>query len=89
MTLVQKHKAIMALYPQVVRVFGDTAYDETGKVVKYDEQSVLNWINPNEYVEKRLTEYPSIEEQLDTLYHGGLTEWKATIKAVKDKYPKP
>jgi len=42
----------------------------------------------NEYQRKRAAEYPSIQEQLDTLYHGGLTEWKATIKAVKDKYPK-
>jgi hypothetical protein len=45
-------------------------------------------ISANEYQTKRAAEYPSIAEQLDTLYHGGLTEWKATIKAVKDKYPK-
>ena len=42
-----------------------------------------------EYQRNRSLEYPTIQEQLDTLYHGGLTEWKATIKAVKDKYPKP
>jgi hypothetical protein len=42
----------------------------------------------NNYQRQRAAEYPSIAEQLDTLYHGGLTEWKATIKAVKDKYPK-
>lgn len=38
---------------------------------------------------QRSLEYPTIQEQLDTLYHGGLAEWKASIKAVKDKYPKP
>jgi hypothetical protein len=40
------------------------------------------------YVEKRQGAYPSIEDQLDTLYHGGYDAWKATIKAVKDTYPK-
>ena len=41
-----------------------------------------------EYIPKRQAEYPSIEEQLDDLYHNGIDGWKATIKAVKDKYPK-
>jgi hypothetical protein len=40
------------------------------------------------YDKKRATEYPSIFDQLDTLYHGGYDAWKATIQAVKDKYPK-
>lgn len=40
------------------------------------------------YVEKRQGAYPSIEDQLDTLYHGGYDAWKATIKAVKDTHPK-
>ncbi len=37
---------------------------------------------------KREKEYPSIAEQLDNIYHNGLDGWKATIKTVKDKYPK-
>ena len=41
-----------------------------------------------EYQRKRAVEYPSIEDQLDTLYHGGVDAWKAQIQAVKDKYPK-
>ena len=41
-----------------------------------------------EYQRKRAAEYPSIPDQLDTLYHGGYDAWKATIQAVKDKYPK-
>jgi hypothetical protein len=40
------------------------------------------------YAELRAAEYPSIPDQLDTLYHGGYDAWKATIQAVKDKYPK-
>lgn len=42
----------------------------------------------NEYQRLRAAEYPSIVDQLDTLYHGGYDAWKATIQAVKDKYPK-
>lgn len=41
-----------------------------------------------EYKDFRKVEYPSIKDQLDDLYHNGIDGWKATIKAVKDKYPK-
>jgi hypothetical protein len=33
--------------------------------------------------------YPSIESQLDTLYHGGYDAWKAQIQEVKNRFPKP
>ena len=41
------------------------------------------------YKSQRRAEYPSIEDQLDTIYHNGVAGWKTTIKAIKDKYPKP
>ena len=41
------------------------------------------------YKSQRKAEYPSIEDQLDDIYHNGIDAWKATIKATKDKYPKP
>lgn len=40
------------------------------------------------YTIARKAEYPSIEDQLDKIYHTSLTAWKADIKAIKDKYPK-
>ena len=40
------------------------------------------------YKSKRRAEYPSIADQLDDIYHNGVDGWKATIKAVKDKYTK-
>ena len=43
----------------------------------------------NSYKSKRRAEYPSIEDQLDDIYHNGIDAWKATIKTTKDKYPKP
>jgi hypothetical protein len=42
----------------------------------------------NEYQRQRAMEYPSIVDQLDTIYHNGIDAWKQSIKAVKDKYPK-
>ena len=43
----------------------------------------------NQYQRDRAVEYPSIKDQLDEIFHKGLTEWKKTIQAVKDKHPKP
>ena len=40
------------------------------------------------YQRNRVAEYPSIEDQLDDIYHNGIDAWKATIKTTKDKYPK-
>ena len=45
--------------------------------------------NNNQYQRDRKAEYPSIEDQLDTLYHQGYDGWKASIDKVKSKYPKP
>ena len=47
------------------------------------------WKTAEEYKINRANEYPSIEDQLDTIYHSGVAGWKTTIKAIKDKYPKP
>ena len=41
------------------------------------------------YADKRAQAYPSIADQLDLLYHGGMDAWKAAIEAVKQEYPKP
>jgi len=40
------------------------------------------------YQRSRTEEYPSIEDQLDDLYHNGIDGWRTTIQAIKDKYPK-
>ena len=42
-----------------------------------------------EYSRNRAAEYPPIKDQLDDIYHNGVAGWKTTIKAIKDKYPKP
>jgi len=40
------------------------------------------------YKSQRRAEYPSLQDQLDDIYHNGIDAWKATIKTIKDKYPK-
>lgn len=43
----------------------------------------------NQYQRNRVSAYPSIEDQLDILYHSGIDAWKEEINKIKDKYPKP
>ncbi len=42
----------------------------------------------NEYQRQRAAAYPSIVDQLDTIYHSGIDAWKETITAVKEAHPK-
>ena len=83
-----KHEAIIATNSNVVTIRGDVAYDANENIVEYNEATVQAYIDANAYKGLRQAEYPSIVDQLDTLYHSGLDAWKAQIKTVKDKYPK-
>ena len=40
------------------------------------------------YQELRAAAYPSIVDQLDLIYHGGIDAWKVAITAVKEEFPK-
>jgi len=81
-------KAVYALYSNAVKTVEDKAFDVDGNEITLNMTNINNWVDPNAYVDKRVAEYPSIAEQLDDIYHNGVDAWKATIKAVKDKYPK-
>jgi hypothetical protein len=84
------HNAIYALYPQVVTVDdGAGAFDAQGNKVEIDMAAVNAWVDPNAYKAQRAAAYPSIADQLDTIYHNGIDAWKAEIAAVKTEYPKP
>lgn len=82
------HEAIYALYQNVVTIDGTGAMDAQGSQVEINMAAVDAWVNPNAYKAQRAAAYPSIVDQLDLLYHGGMEEWKAAITAVKLEYPK-
>ena len=81
-------KAVYALYSNAVKTVEDKAFDVNDNEITLNMTNINNWVDPNAYVDKREAEYPSIVDQLDDIYHNGVDEWKKTIKAVKDKYPK-
>jgi len=86
------HKAVYALYPQVVTVDGDTgAFDTQGNKVEIDLAAVEAWVDPNAYKTQRAAAYPPIGDQLDALWKGGeaAAEMLARVQAVKTEYPKP
>ena len=83
------HNAIYAMYPQVVTVRNDEAFDADGNQVTIDTDAVNAWVDPEQYKYDRASAYPSIADQLDTIYHEGIDAWKAQIAAVKQEYPKP
>ena len=58
------------------------ALEATDLLIVIERQAV-------EYKDLRIKEYPPIQDQLDEIYHNGLESWKAKIKIIKDKYPKP
>ena len=86
------HTAIYALYPNVVMVDdGLGAFDINDNKVEIDEALVNAWNDPNQYKYKRASEYPSLPDQLDMLYHDRINStdtWMEAIQAVKTKYPK-
>ena len=82
-------------------VGGQISGIEGGKTVYHDGQtppteteistklsSMQAEYDAQEYARNRASEYPSIPDQLDEIYHNGINSWKAVIKKTKDKYPK-
>jgi hypothetical protein len=83
-----KHQAIFAVATTAVTINDDKAFDADGNPVAYDVAVVQAYIDANAYKDKRAAAYPSIADQLDTIYHSGIDAWKATITAVKEEFPK-
>ena len=86
--------AIYKAYTDVVHIDDDKkkAYDKDWKEVTIEQSKVdaaRVELDKLKYQDQRQAEYPSVVDQLDDIYHNGIDGWKATIKATKDKYPKP
>jgi len=83
------HKAIYLLYPTVVTIRNNEAFDAQDLKIEIDIDAINAWVDPDAYKSKRASKYPSFADQFDLLYHGGMDAWKAAIDAVKQEYPKP
>ena len=86
------HKAIYALYTQVVTV-DDTAgaFDKDGNKVEIDLAAVNAWQDPDAYKYARASEYPPITDYIDGVVKGDqaqIDKYIADCLAVKAKYPK-
>lgn len=89
--------AVKSLYPTVESLAYDKVTDEVIETVpphEVDHELVRTEVVRleamyNGYQRQRAAAYPSITDQLDTLYHGGYDAWKASIAAVKQQFPKP
>ena len=88
-------KAVYALYSNAVKTVADKAFDVDDNEITLNMTNINNWVDPNAHQDKRRFKYPEITEQLDLLYKDMLADkgdktgaWFATVKAVKDKYPK-
>ena len=81
-------------------VYGDTyegikwaenydGYKPTKEEFENKKIELENEYDAKRYQRDRASNYPSIQDQLDTLYHQGYDGWKEMIDEVKNKYPKP
>ncbi len=69
-------------------LFDDVSHKPTWAQVVEEYELLVQENARKAYAFQRANEYPSIEEQLDTIFHEGLDVWKEQIQAIKDKYPK-
>ena len=86
-----KHDAIFKLYPNIVTIRGDVAYDKDEQEVTYDNNAVEALVASEAYKAKRAKEYPPITDYLDGIVKGDNAQVQAYIdacNAVKNKYPK-
>ena len=92
------HEAIYSAYKGIVVSVDDGkgAFDKDGKSVTIDAVKVAaarktldDALAATKYQRDRAAEYPTWQDQLDKIYHSGIDAWKADIKKIKDKYPKP
>jgi hypothetical protein len=78
----------MAVYQMIDGVITELSAEEhTVRIAERDRAEAVKIVSA--YKILRESNYPSVRDQLDMIFHDGLDEWRKTIQAVKDKYPKP
>ena len=69
-------------------IFSDTKPVTYQQVLEKQAELQADY-DAKQYQRNRASEYPSIEDQLDYIYHNGIDAWKADmIDPIKAKYPK-
>ena len=84
-------RVILKLYPSVVTIRGDVAYDADGNEVAYDKSAVQAYVDAHAYIAKRASEYPNITDYIDGVVKGDqaqIDKYIADCLAVKALYPK-
>ena len=96
--MIKLHEAIKAINPQAEFTYNEEDFSTikwlggTSAISQSDVEAKQTELqtayDAKDYQRKRAEEYPSMADQLDDIYHNGIDAWKATIKTIKDKYPK-
>ena len=98
--MITKVDALLKLKPNAEWSWNGDVYDGLEWLdenqTKPTEQEILDKqaelqadYDAKEYQRKRASEYPSIGDQLDYIYHNGIDAWKSDmVDPVKNKYPK-
>lgn len=90
------HKAIYALYPDVVTIREQEngsvlCYNAKEELVEINVTTAAAWVDPNAYKQQREAEYPPHADYLDGIVKGDNVQVQKYIDdclAVKAKYPK-
>jgi len=96
------HTIIRSLYPEVVVIRGDGAFDASGNPVTLDQTKVDAEVarlqaeyDSQAYARNRQAEYPSLDSLVVAMWEGVVEERMASVttleglrQAIKTKYPK-
>jgi hypothetical protein len=89
-SLVPGAEVSVGLYDQSITWHRPETAPVTLEQIQAEQRRLQQAYDWNEYQRNRAREYPTIQEQLDALYHAGVfpAEMAARIRAVKAKYPR-
>jgi hypothetical protein len=92
------HQAIRNIYPEVITIRGNSAFDAEDNPVVLDQSLVDAEVarlqaehDSQEYARNRATAYASTGDQLDMQYWDSVnntTTWKDHVASVKAQFPK-
>jgi hypothetical protein len=89
-SLVPGAEVSVGIFDQSIEWHEPSVAPVTLEQIQQEQQRLQQAYDWNEYQRNRVREYPTIQEQLDALYHAGVfpPAMAARIRAVKAKYPR-